>query len=107
MTFAQHDIVVFVTLPHTGRTYEVTEVEPGSAASPDPLMRIWPTDPGDVGGGRWVSSSLLRKSDHCPEHCPRCSINLKAEGYPIGHQNDAGDVCEWSWDGADDWPSPD
>lgn len=95
--FAEHDIVSFVTLPLTDRTYEVTEVDT-TDSGPDPLVRIWPTDPDDTRGGRWVSSSLLRHANHCPDHCPRCSRDLKVEGYPQGHQTDEGDVCEWSWD---------
>lgn len=90
------DVVEFVTLPATGRTYEVTEVD--NSLDPDALVRIWPTDPGDDRGGQWISSSRLRLAQHCPDHCPRCSMNLKDEGYPQGHQNDEGEICEWSWD---------
>jgi len=91
------DIVVLAILPVTGHTFEVTELPPDAATDPDPLVRIWPTDPGDVRGGQWISSHLLLRSDNCPEHCPGCGINLKAEGYPLGHKTDEGDQCEWSW----------
>lgn len=95
--FTQHDIVEFVTLP-AGRTYEVTELAPDAGTDPDPMVRIWPTDPADTRHGQWISSSLLRHAQHCPDHCPRCGMDLKSEGYPQGHQTDDGDVCEWSWD---------
>jgi len=91
---ATGDVVVFTTLPASGRTYELTELDPDPSSK---LVRIWPTDPADDRPGQWVSSSLLRLSDNCPEHCPRCGINLKVEGYPLGHQNDDGEQCEWSW----------
>lgn len=92
------DVVTFVILPLTGRTYEVTEVAGIRDNDPDPLVRVWPTDPDYTRGGQWVSQSLLTLATECPQHCPRCGVDLKAEGYPVGHRTDEGVDCEWSWD---------
>ena len=95
---AAGDVVVFTTLPATGRTYLVTETDPIRDDDTDPLVRVWPTDPDNTKGGQWISQSLLALATTCPQHCPGCGINLRAEGYPVGHQNDDGDQCEWSWE---------
>lgn len=98
--FAMHDVVV-ITVPGSDprRTWVVTELDPyPDARQGAPLVRIWPTDPEDVRIGQWVGADLLRLSDECPQHCPRCGVDLKAEGYPAGHKTDEGDQCEWQWE---------
>ncbi|MGX6608007.1 hypothetical protein ACWKSP_38695 [Micromonosporaceae bacterium Da 78-11] len=30
-----------------------------------------------------------------PDSCPMCGMDLKVEGYPLGHQTDEGEVCEF------------
>ena len=101
--FAKHDVVVF-NLPDSTRTYEVAAFVADSCrdnltgkVTDMSSVRIWPTDPADDYEPRWVSASLLKLAEHCPDHCPRCGMDLKVEGYPQGHQNDEGDPCEWSW----------
>lgn len=32
-----------------------------------------------------------------PDACPECGVDLKSEGYPLGHQTDEGDVCTFKW----------
>jgi len=38
--------------------------------------------------------------DTCPDVCPACGVDLKSDGYPLGHQTDEGDVCTFTWAGA-------
>lgn len=33
----------------------------------------------------------------CPDTCPACGVDLKAEGYPTGHQTDEGEQCTFTW----------
>jgi hypothetical protein len=38
-------------------------------------------------------------SKTCPDTCPACGADLKADGYPTGHQDEAtGDPCTFRWD---------
>jgi hypothetical protein len=33
----------------------------------------------------------------CPDTCPLCGVDLKSEGYPLGHRTDEGDECSYEW----------
>lgn len=34
----------------------------------------------------------------CPDTCPTCGADLKAEGYPLSHQHaDTGQICGFKW----------
>lgn len=33
----------------------------------------------------------------CPDTCPECGADLKADGYPLGHQTDEGKPCAFDW----------
>lgn len=33
----------------------------------------------------------------CPDTCPICGMDLKSDGYPLGHKTDEGDDCTFKW----------
>ncbi|TDC02670.1 hypothetical protein E1091_00265 [Micromonospora fluostatini] len=33
-----------------------------------------------------------------PDNCPMCGVDLKGDGYPLGHQTDEGEICEFYLD---------
>lgn len=38
------------------------------------------------------------ESPECPEVCPLCAADLRANGYPLAHQHaDTGDPCPFRW----------
>lgn len=42
---------------------------------------------------------MFNISKFCPDRCPICWFDIKADGYPTGHQQPkTGDQCEFRWD---------
>lgn len=54
-------------------------------------------DSNDSGSFSFTVDGSEVEEPACPDECPTCGVDLKSEGYPIGHQNDEGVACSFIW----------
>lgn len=49
------------------------------------------------GNLRGTDVAIVPANQDCPDYCPLCGVNLAADGYPLGHQDDNGEPCPITW----------
>lgn len=87
------DVVLRGIYRYEGRDVIVIACLPGEASEDDPTG---PQD-ADMVMVTYLGDDhkfIVDPEDLETDECPKCGFDLKADGYPVGHKTDEGNICE-------------